>query len=908
MQKDLIKLAANYLAKGNLTKSIATCNAILAEQPDSVMAYLILAQSLHGESAWDVAKKAYLKAIELDPKLFMGYFGLANLCTTSYSLDDAIFYYRQALLLRDDVPDVYYNLGVALHSQGNLTEAGNYYKKSIEIAPKYYKSYYNLATLLQEQGDSIKAVEIYQKLLEIKPDYLKVYNNLGCILINLDRVDDALAVYAKGLEFDPLNWSIYNNICHALSKKPPDEALAAFERAIALNPQLTPAYYNIGKIYQLQNCHDEAIMYFQHIVQLEPDHILAYSDCGFSLMLKGNFPAAMAYFQKAIELKPDFVIGYCHWANSIQEDDELARAKKSCANFLQALLALGNNNNINQLIPIPSSQIYTYLAQTYIHLGNAIADYGSVDMALYYYQKGLQLEPKLPEIYLTLSKFYAKKKKWNTTIILAHLALKLAKYDQSITPQIWLILAKTLEQQGKFTASLDYYQKIFTWQEEHPNQKLIADLNLSLNSSSIFVPEGVYVSTWDWLVNHNLPNNYRKIVWENDPIDQEIIAPITAPKSNEECGGLSCVTCLKKINEWFNPVDLGLGIYRCSNQIELPIKPVENFVATIPNGRVWVVPNRNHWLICKAIAVISIDNYLLADLSRYYPGKLPGCQADDPTKHTIFTDTDNLGNVEFIDGRVAVLTGLSSNVYFHWLIDILPRIELLRVAGIDFAKIDYFYVNSYQQNFQKETLNILGIPAHKIIEADAHPHIQASQLIAPSFPSYLGWSSPWIIDFLRRTFLTDQALNNHTFKRLYISRQKANHRRVFNETEVENLLREYGFMTVYLEGMSVQDQVALFANVDVVIAPHGSALANTIFCRPGTKVLEFVSPHYMAHYYWVSSAYLQLDHYYLTGEVFECYPIRQLMYQTPLTEDILVNLSYLEKMLQLAGITKDIGY
>ena len=37
---------------------------------------------------------------------------------------------------------------------------------------------------------------------------------------------------------------------------------------------------------------------------------------------------------------------------------------------------------------------------------------------------------------------------------------------------------------------------------------------------------------------------------------------------------------------------------------------------------------------------------------------------------------------------------------------------------------------------------------------------------------------------------------------------------------------------------SVREQVALFHQADVIVAPAGAALANVLFCRPGAKVIE----------------------------------------------------------------------
>jgi hypothetical protein len=44
--------------------------------------------------------------------------------------------------------------------------------------------------------------------------------------------------------------------------------------------------------------------------------------------------------------------------------------------------------------------------------------------------------------------------------------------------------------------------------------------------------------------------------------------------------------------------------------------------------------------------------------------------------------------------------------------------------------------------------------------------------------------------------------------------------------------------TVSLEGLPLLEQFRVFASARLVIAQHGAALANLVFCHPGTKVLE----------------------------------------------------------------------
>lgn len=79
-------------------------------------------------------------------------------------------------------------------------------------------------------------------------------------------------------------------------------------------------------------------------------------------------------------------------------------------------------------------------------------------------------------------------------------------------------------------------------------------------------------------------------------------------------------------------------------------------------------------------------------------------------------------------------------------------------------------------------------------------------------------------------------------KKIYISRSKASKRRVTNEEKFNAFLESRGFTRIYMEDVPPLVQMAICANADVVISPHGAALTNTLFCRAGTKVIEICTP------------------------------------------------------------------
>ena len=66
--------------------------------------------------------------------------------------------------------------------------------------------------------------------------------------------------------------------------------------------------------------------------------------------------------------------------------------------------------------------------------------------------------------------------------------------------------------------------------------------------------------------------------------------------------------------------------------------------------------------------------------------------------------------------------------------------------------------------------------------------------------------------------------------------------------------------------------------------------------------IEIFPSGYIVPYYWVHSDRADLDYYYLIGEGIPCSHLRQLLYPNPADEDILVDISVLEKTLQLADL------
>lgn len=74
--------------------------------------------------------------------------------------------------------------------------------------------------------------------------------------------------------------------------------------------------------------------------------------------------------------------------------------------------------------------------------------------------------------------------------------------------------------------------------------------------------------------------------------------------------------------------------------------------------------------------------------------------------------------------------------------------------------------------------------------------------------------------------------------KLFVSRRRARARHLTNDLEVSERLGALGFTTVVLEEFSGAEQARLFRRAGVIVAQHGAALTNLLYCRTGARVIE----------------------------------------------------------------------
>jgi hypothetical protein len=203
-----------------------------------------------------------------------------------------------------------------------------------------------------------------------------------------------------------------------------------------------------------------------------------------------------------------------------------------------------------------------------------------------------------------------------------------------------------------------------------------------------------------------------------------------------------------------------------------------------------------------------------------------------------------------IRGKVLALSVRHPVNYYHWVIDILCRACLVIEEYGELSQFDYILIDILQADFQKESLAVLGIDQSKILQSMQLPYVTADLIVSPSF--FFGVDKNQrikTIQKIRNLFISDNHCQNTKGNcRIYITRQDASQRKVLNENEVIDLLKQFDFEIHTMQGKTIRQQAELFFSASIVISPHGAALTNLIFCQPEARILEICSDTYCLDY------------------------------------------------------------
>jgi tetratricopeptide (TPR) repeat protein len=83
------------------------------------------------------------------------------------------------------------------------------------------------------------------------------------------------------------------------------DAIAAYEQALALDPEYIEAHNGLGIVYALLKRHELSLQHFRKAVSLAPIATYLHSNIGYAFQLQNRYSEALEAYQEALRLDPD---------------------------------------------------------------------------------------------------------------------------------------------------------------------------------------------------------------------------------------------------------------------------------------------------------------------------------------------------------------------------------------------------------------------------------------------------------------------------------------------------------------------------------------------------------------------------------------------------------------------------
>ena len=316
-----------------------------AESPRDPWANGDLATMLHAHGQTVSAAALYRRAEALSGGEFRWTYLLGVAQQSNGSSREAAESFRRALAKRRYVPAAV-RLGETLADDQRLEEARDALRGSLDSGANEAAAAYGLGRVLMDLGDTAKAVSFLERAVSLAPDSGAARYALGSALRvagNQDAAERILRTVggaddAKPALDDPLLARVrelaadehhFLNLGKSLEAKgQAADAVAAYERALAINPRMASAHANLVGAYGRLGNATKAEAHYGAALSMNPSIEELHNNWGVLQASKRDPKAAAAAFRKALEVNPRSAKAHANLGVALTELGELGEAAR----------------------------------------------------------------------------------------------------------------------------------------------------------------------------------------------------------------------------------------------------------------------------------------------------------------------------------------------------------------------------------------------------------------------------------------------------------------------------------------------------------------------------------------------------------------------------------------------------
>ena len=296
-QQTAVTSAKVYIQQQNYEKAIEQGELAVKTNPGDPEAHFVLGQAYGLVGEYRKMNEAFTKSLDASPKseaaikqqrnkYYVDLFNAGANAIKNNELDQAEENYSICTAMIPDRSGAYTNLALVYNLKENPQLAMANYEKAIELDPEDLKVRLQLGMVMYREGSNDKsmypkAIEVFQYILEHAEPGSEEYNQA---LLHIAYSYDLMGDQAKAIE--------------------------TYMKAISENPDDKDIWFNLGRLYFMQENFDKAIESFTEVIRLAPEDFESNLNVAQALLEMEKWAEAIPYYEKAVEVNPESAIAW----------------------------------------------------------------------------------------------------------------------------------------------------------------------------------------------------------------------------------------------------------------------------------------------------------------------------------------------------------------------------------------------------------------------------------------------------------------------------------------------------------------------------------------------------------------------------------------------------------------------
>jgi tetratricopeptide (TPR) repeat protein len=326
------------------------------------------------------------------------------------------------------------------------------------------------AVAAYERGHLREANRLARAILSVNADYFDALHLIAAISARRGRFSEALASYDRALAVRPNSAEALNNRGVTLYElKRLDEALASYNRALAAWPDYAEALNNRGvTLFELKRL-EEALASYDRALAVRPSFAGALYNRGNTLKELQQFTEALASYDQALAVQPDYAEALNNRGTALKE---LKRFDEALASYDRALALrpdyaeVVNNRGVTLYeLKRLEEALASYdlalavrpdFAEAVNNRGKVLQELGQLREAQAAYLKALRLDPNIAGVYINLADLITFQKGDRHLVAMEALAAKTERLSKADRMQLDFALGKAYADLHDYTRSFQH--------------------------------------------------------------------------------------------------------------------------------------------------------------------------------------------------------------------------------------------------------------------------------------------------------------------------------------------------------------------------------------------------------------------------------------------------------------------